>query len=77
MTLCKETYAEKLIEVTKEYTLRPKKNDRCDVLIAAYEFLLNNFAFQEWWDFGYGGDGEYVDVEDIKNLIAELKGLKE
>lgn len=72
-----ETYAEKLIEVTKEYTLRPKKNDRCDVLIAAYEFLLNNFAFQEWWDFGYGSDNEYVDVEDIKNLIAELKGLKE
>ena len=77
MTLCKETYAEKLIEVTKEYTLRPKKNDRCDVLIAAYEFLLNNFAFHEPWDFGYGSDGEYVDVEDIKNLIAELKGLKE
>jgi hypothetical protein len=72
-----ETYAEKLIEVTNEYTLRPKKNDRCDVLIAAYEYLLNNFAYLKPWDFGYGGDGEYVDTEDIKNLIAELKGLKE
>lgn len=72
-----ETHAEKLLQVSNEYTLRPKKNDRIDVLVAAYEFLLNNFVYQGYWDFGYGDTGEYISAEDIKNLIAELKGLKE
>ena len=67
-----------LIKVTEEYTLRPKKNDRCDVLIAAYEYLLNNFAYdQESYDDDDCGYCSIVDVDDIKDLIAQLKRIKD
>jgi len=71
-----------VIKVTEEYTLRPQKNDRCDVLIAAYEYLLNNFAYAQqsydvYDDDDCGYSGTYVDAEDIKDLIAQLKGIKD
>lgn len=73
-----DTYAQRLINVTMEYTLRPKKNDRIDVCVAVLEYLLNNFAYDQETcdedDCGYAGT--YVDADDIKNLITELKELK-
>ena len=68
-----------LIKVTEEYTLSPQKNDRCDVLIAAYEYLLNNFAYDQesYDDDDCGYSGTYVDAEDIKDLIAQLKRIKD
>jgi hypothetical protein len=73
-----DTYAQRLIEVTKEYTLRPRKNDRVDVCVAVLEYLLNNFSYEhETCDDGdIGYSGTYVDVEDIQNLIMELNELK-
>jgi len=71
--LPQKTHAETLIEVTKEYTLRPKKGDRVDVCIAVLEYLLNNFAYNSW-DNGY--DGTFVDADDINHLIYQLRKLK-
>jgi hypothetical protein len=73
-----QTYAERLIEVTKEYTLRPKKGDRARVCIATLQYLLDNFAYNhetcDEEDCGYSG--RYVDADDINHLIYELTKLK-
>jgi len=73
-----QTYAERLIEVTKEYTLRPKKGDRARVCIATLQYLLDNFAYDhetcDEEDCGYSG--RYVDADDINHLIYELTKLK-
>jgi len=71
-------HAEILIKVTEEYTLRPRTGDRVNVCIAVLEYLLNNFAYDhdtsDEDDCGYAG--RYVDVEDIHQLIHEMKKLK-
>jgi hypothetical protein len=71
-------HAETLINVTEEYTLRPRKGDRINVCIAVLKYLLNNFAYDhdtsDEDDCGYAGT--YVDADDIKNLIHEMKKLK-
>jgi len=76
--LPQKTHAETLIEVTKEYTLRPKSGDRVDVCIAVLEYLLNNFAYDhetcDEEDCGYSG--KYVDTMDIHHLIYQLQKLK-
>lgn len=62
--LPQKTHAETLIEVTKEYTLRPKSGDRARVCIAVLEYLLNNFSYElETGDEDYG---QYVNVDDIQ-----------
>ena len=66
-------HAETLIKVTEEYTLRPRKGDRVNVCIAVLDYLLNNFAFDSV-DNGYSA--KFVDVEDIHQLIHEMKQLK-
>ena len=71
--LPQKTHAETLIEVTKEYTLRPKSGDRVDVCIAVLEYLLNNFAYNSD-DDGY--EGTFVDADDINHLIYQLRKLK-
>jgi hypothetical protein len=74
------SHAETLIKVTEEYTLRPRKGDRVNVCIAVLEYLLNNFAYDP--SCSYDEDDEdnyankYVDADDIKNLIHEMKKLK-
>lgn len=66
-------HAQALIEVTKEYTLRPRKHDRINVLVAAFEYLLNNFTSEDIDESGY--EFTYVDTSDIKSLLIELKQL--
>lgn len=66
-------HAQTLIEVTKEYTLRPRKHDRINVLVAAFEYLLNNFTSEDIDESGY--EFTYVDTSDIKSLLIELKQL--
>ena len=66
-------HAETLINVTEEYTLRPRKGDRVNVCIAVLEYLLNNFAYDSN-DDGY--DGTFVDADDINHLIYQLRKLK-
>lgn len=65
--------AEKIVEATLPYTLRPKSGDREKVIAAALEFIVEEYGY----DSEYGMEGtirnDVVDVEDIKNLIRELK----
>jgi hypothetical protein len=76
--LPQKTHAETLIEVTKEYTLRPKTGDRARVCIATLQYLLDNFAYDhetcDEEDCGYSG--KYVDTMDIHHLIYQLQKLK-
>jgi hypothetical protein len=71
-------HAETLIKVTEEYTLRPRKGDRVNVCIAVLEYLLNNFAYDHETSDGddCGYTGRYVEVEDIHQLIHQMKQLK-
>jgi hypothetical protein len=54
--------AHRIVETTLEYTLRPKGNDREKVIAAALQFVIEEFGYYN-----------VIDVEDIRNLIDELK----
>jgi hypothetical protein len=54
--------AYRIVETTLEYTLRPKGNDREKVIAAALQFVIEEFGYYN-----------VIDVEDIRNLIDELK----
>ena len=59
--------ADRIVEATMSYTLRPKKNNREKVIAAALEFVIEEFGYT---DFDYN---EVIDVKDLQNLIDELK----
>jgi hypothetical protein len=59
--------ADRIVETTLEYTLRPKGNDREKVIAAALEFVIEEFGYT---DIDYR---EVIDVKDLQNLIDELK----
>jgi len=54
--------ADRIVEATLAYTLRPKGNDREKVIAAALQFVIEEFGYYN-----------VIDVEDIRNLIDELK----
>ena len=62
--------ADRIVEATLKYTLRPKGNDREKVIAAALEFLIDEYGYTPW-DFGY--NDLKIDVKDIRNLIDELR----
>jgi len=64
--------ADKIVEITLPYTLRPKKNDREKIIAAALEFVIEEFSYIDW-DFGYGQGKDFIYVKDLQNLINELK----
>jgi hypothetical protein len=59
--------ADRIVEATLPYTLRPKKNDREKVIAAALEFLIFEYSYT---DFNYN---EVIDVKDLQELIDELR----
>jgi hypothetical protein len=59
--------ADRIVEATMPYTLRPKKNDREKVIAAALEFVIEEFSYT---DFDYN---EVIGVKDLQDLIEELK----
>ena len=61
--------ADRIVEATLKYTLRPKGNDREKVIAAALEFLIEEYGYTPLL---YDG-GEVIDVKDIRNLIDELR----
>ena len=61
--------ADRIVESTLKYTLRPKGNDREKVIAAALEFLIEEYGYTPLL---YDG-GEVIDVKDIRNLIDELR----
>jgi hypothetical protein len=54
--------ADRIVEATLAYTLRPKGNDREKVIAAALEFVIEEYGYDD-----------VVDIRDIRNLIDELK----
>jgi hypothetical protein len=63
--------ADRIIEETMKYTLRPKRGNREKVIIAILEFLINEYSYTPW-DFGYN-DKDVIDVKNIRDLIEELR----
>jgi hypothetical protein len=61
--------ADRIIEETMKYTLRPKRGNREKVIIAILEFLILEYSYKPLLYF----DGEVIDVKDIRALIDEMK----
>jgi hypothetical protein len=59
--------ADRIVEATMPYTLRPKRNDREKVIAAALEFIIEEYGYIDC-DYGYK-----IDVKDLQNLIDELR----
>ena len=59
--------ADRIVETTLEYTLRPQGNNREKVIAAALEFLIEEYSYTD-------GEGEdLIDVRDLRELIDELR----
>jgi hypothetical protein len=54
--------ADRIVEATMPHTLRPKRGNREKVIAAALQFVIEEFGYYN-----------VIDVEDIRNLIDELK----
>jgi hypothetical protein len=63
--------ADRIVEATMPYTLRPKGNDREKVIAAALEFVIEEYGYYVW-DFGYDSK-DIIDVKDLQELIDELR----
>ena len=62
--------ADRIVDTTLKYTLRPKGNDREKVIAAALEFVILEYSYYHW-DTGYKTG--VIDVKDLQKLIDELK----
>jgi hypothetical protein len=62
--------ADRIVEATLAYTLRPKGNDREKVIAAALEFVILEFSYYHW-DTRYKNG--VIDVKDLQKLIDELR----
>ena len=59
--------ADRIVDTTLKYTLRPKGNDREKVIAAALEFVILEYSYTD-------GEGEdLIDVRDLQELIKELR----
>jgi hypothetical protein len=61
--------ADRIVEATLAYTLRPKGNDREKVIAAALEFVIHEF--QDYREFGCGE--MVISCSDLWELIDELR----
>jgi hypothetical protein len=61
--------ADRIVEATLAYTLRPKGNDREKVIAAALEFVIHEF--QDYRQFGCGE--MVISCADLWELIDELR----
>jgi hypothetical protein len=61
--------ADRIVEATLPYTLRPQGNDREKVIAAALEFVIHEY--QDYREFGCGE--MVISCADLWELIDELK----
>jgi hypothetical protein len=61
--------ANRIVEATLPYTLRPQRNDREKVIAAALEFVIHEY--QDYREFGCGE--MVISCADLWELIDELK----
>jgi hypothetical protein len=59
--------ADRIVDTTLKYTLRPKGNDREKVIAAALEFLILEYSYTDF------DDNKVIDVKDLQDLIDELR----
>ena len=64
--------ADRIVEATMPYTLRPKGNDREKVIAAALEFVIHEF--QDYREFGCGE--MVISCADLWELIDELRTVR-
>ena len=62
-------HAQKLIEATEQYTLRPRKGGRTRLIAAAIQYLIDNVG-------AIVNDTWYVETSDIEEIIQQLKELE-
>ena len=65
--------ADRIVEATMEYTLRPKRGDREKLIAAALEFVIKEF--QEYRDDGCGE--MVIPCWQLWDLIEELRMVEE
>ena len=66
--------ADRIVEATLPYTLRPKGGNREKVIAAALEFLIEEYGYTFISNlYEPREDCEVIDVKDIRNLIDELR----
>jgi hypothetical protein len=61
--------ADRIVEATMPYTLRPKKNDREKVIAAVLRFVIEEF--QDYREFGCGE--MVVSCRDLWEIIHDLE----
>jgi len=61
--------ADRIVEATLPYTLRPQGNDREKVIAAALEFVIHEY--QDYREFGCGE--MVISCADLWELIGELR----
>jgi hypothetical protein len=61
--------ADRIVEATLPYTLRPQRNDREKVIAAALEFVIHEY--QDYREFGCGE--MVISCSDLWELIDELR----
>lgn len=66
--------AKEIIEATIPYTLRPKAENRAQVIAAALRFVVNAYSYTHLYVDGDHGLG-VVNVKDINALIEELESM--
>jgi hypothetical protein len=59
--------ADRIVDTTLKYTLRPKGNDREKVIAAALQFVILEYSYTD------GGGENLIDVRDLQELITELR----
>jgi hypothetical protein len=67
--------ADRIVEATMEYALRPRRNCREKVIASVLEFIIQEYSYNQYW---LENEPEYdvIDVKDIRNLIQELKATE-
>ena len=66
--------ADRIVEATLPYTLRPKGGNREKVIASALEFLIDEYGYTFISNlYEPREDCEVIDVKDIRNLIDELR----
>jgi hypothetical protein len=63
--------ADRIVETTLPYTLRPQKNDREKVIASALRFVIEEF--QDYSEDAYGSGEMVVSCRNLWELIEELE----
>jgi hypothetical protein len=69
------TRAQKIVDATMEFTLRPQQGDRARVIAAAIREIVNEHQYYQFCDEA-GVEDMVVDARLLYELADELEALK-